>query len=195
LVEKLNCESKADRTIKIIEIVCGSLIGRLARSKDGFIAMLLKRDEAMRNVLKVLAFVSDDAERAGVHFAAELEPGPLFVLSKWNHLTSFCEQVEQHEKLKKCVGLNLDIAHWSLAAILPKYLLSQDPEAVKVLSRVVHAHISDHDKGHLGDVPLGDVHSDDSYFQGWLNVLVHKVKSVNKESLPFSGFVSLELEA
>ena len=126
----------------------------------------------------------------------ELEPGPLYVLNDLNAIRLMQPQLEKHG-LHELVGWNLDIAHWALAGIKLRDI------DYDVFSRIVHAHISDHAYGHLGDLPVGRAglgicgtgRQNVAGFAPWLHLLRCCASRPPNTGLPFSGYVSVELEA
>ena len=123
--------------------------------------------------------------------ALELEPGPLYALRNWGSLQRLCQVLDsRRDGIGGVVGLNLDVAHWSLAEIDPKKVL----DSKVVLRRILHAHASDHGRGHFGDVEVGTIHGRE-HFASWLNVVQQAARIQETDLPPRSGYVSIELEA
>lgn len=128
-----------------------------------------------------------------VFLALELEPGPLFIVNDGESLLTFCQMANDHESaaVRQTLGVNLDIPHWGfLTDISPEWLNLRSNRPI--LDRVIHAHISDHSKGHFCDAVLGSHHSR-SAFEPWLQLLATQVPT-NGVGPRFSGYVALELE-
>jgi sugar phosphate isomerase/epimerase len=188
--------------VKIVEVVGGSLAEGIwpaidSEQKTLYVANLMSRSEAISRLLTSLREVRTEAQRADITLAIELEPGPLFVMHDWDALKSLCDALDARENmdLSPTVGLNLDIAHWSLAGITPKMIES----APSVLNRIVHCHISDHGRGHFGDVAIARI-NDNLWFEEWLRlvkrVALNGQKRRQNRLLPyFCGSISIELEA
>jgi hypothetical protein len=71
--------------------------------------------------------------------------------------------------------------------------------APSVLNRIVHCHISDHGRGHFGDVAIARI-NDNLWFEEWLRlvkrVALNGQKRRQNRLLPyFCGSISIELEA
>ena len=127
-----------------------------------------------------------------VYLALELEPGPLYCIRNKGTLGDFCRAIQDDPLLSPVVGVNLDISHYRLARITPREVL----DCRLVRNRIVHAHISGHHRcGHLGDLPLLDL-NDEKDFLPWLELLETANAGNRPADLPpFSGHVSLEMEA
>jgi hypothetical protein len=151
------------------------------------IEMFLKRLEVVAG--KAVAF-------PGVQLAVELEPGPLFVIAEHESLLRFCSRLEMgpYPNCRRTVGVNLDIPHWAfLSGINLKQI--NDPTYSLVRGRIIHAHISDHSKGHFCDHVVG-LHHARKEFIPWLSFLKNLVAENRRPDSPrFSRFVSCEMEA
>lgn len=198
-------KSKYEHPIHTIEMVAGSMIsgtwpGILKKSyhlheKDRYVyvANLVNREEAISFLLDNIAPVAEKALKADINLAIELEPGPYFVLNDWDALKTFCNKLdlEKYKRISPAMGLNLDIAHWTLADIPVKELAMNE----KVYKRIVHCHISDHHgHGHFADTSIGLI-NEPSLFRAWLELIA----SLNKERASnypkFHSTVAIELEA
>lgn len=166
--------------------------GTSRESEKVFVANRLDRDEAFKRLLDALRGVAGKAGKAHIRLALELEPGPLYALDTWDALTHLCGMIAGDDLLAPVVGLNLDIAHWRLAGIPLDKLLGADGTCV--LRRICHAHISDHGAGHFGDVELGLI-TPLRELQPWVEILEQRAAQNSRGAPPFSGFLSLELEA
>ncbi|MFO1491747.1 MAG: TIM barrel protein [Kiritimatiellia bacterium] len=148
--------------LSVIELVAGNLT-------EDFHALNYSHDDAQATIrlwepqqaFDILLSALNDvmqikfAGESNLRLAIELEPGPFFALKNQAALSLLVKSIkeyEDHELLpKNRVGLNLDIAHWSLAGLGP------DDIPGSVGKRILHAHISDHGIGHLGDAGVGTV--------------------------------------
>jgi sugar phosphate isomerase/epimerase len=202
---RLAARLKETHPVSTIEIVAGSLIDGVwpatdrkvqdRRQRKVYVANRLPPEAALERLLEALRPIAEDAGEAGLQFALEFEPGPLFVLGKWCSLKRLCRMLTTRENrdLSPVLGVNLDVAHFTLGDITPEEVLAERA----VYDRIAHCHVSDHGKGHFGDLPLGTVHSKD-HFSKWVQ-FVRLVAAESKQRgahLPkFSGFISTELEA
>jgi hypothetical protein len=137
-----------------------------------------------------------------LRLAVELEPGPLYVLNTSDALKTLQDEIAA-KPLAGIAGFNLDIAHWQLAQLRADHL----GNCSNFLEHVVHAHISDHAKGHFGDVPIGDlgfelntgtaIEERLSPFRQWLDLLANAWFGANSNDRPYrkSDYVSIEMEA
>ena len=167
------------------------------------VANVLTASQAVDQLHDGLLRVVEHARASGVELtpiALELEPGPLFVLSDLAQMRSLCRRLDApNSPLGPFVGFNLDVAHWSIAGIDPGSLERGAPD---VFRRVIHAHISDHGRGHFGDAVLGHVglglrKNGLREFGPWID-LIRRIADRNGQAdgrPPFSGLVSVELEA
>lgn len=145
-----------------------------------------------------------------LRIAFELEPGPLYLLDGPASIVRFCQLIENHEDplIKKHVGFNLDVAHWWLKEIEPRFLeepfqylkdtatnidpmIFDNPEP-NLKSRIFHSHISGHSRrAHFGDISISLMSEEDKVkYVYWLAAL----SKLQRDS-GFSGYVSLEFEA
>ncbi|MGB2807321.1 MAG: TIM barrel protein [Sedimentisphaerales bacterium] len=186
---------------RTVEIVAGSLfegtwrgkrhaLSKHTKTETVYVANLVRREEAINSLLANLRLVIRQAEIGNVQIAIELEPGPYFVVNSFPVLEDLCKQL-QGDSIFSCVGLNLDIAHWSISGITPDKVRKSDI----VRKRIVHCHIADHGKGHFSDVAIGRIH-DFTYFKEWVDLLGFISKELREKSFPgFSGGIAIELEA
>jgi hypothetical protein len=153
----------------------------------------------------------------------ELEPGGNFVLGDNTSLEQMFTMVTEDDPFSQFLGINLDISHWTLVGIEPRMLI--DPRrrdkkrARAILGRISHAHISDVALAHFGDAPLGELSgyyraSLDgsrngpwgtldvftqcySRYKPWFDLIAHAraLKSKDDRLPPYSGYISIELEA
>jgi hypothetical protein len=108
----------------------------------------------------------------------------------------------QYRELSPVIGFNLDIPHWAFlcsdhaGGILRRLQRRDQPSPI--FRRIVHAHVSDHAKGHFGDNAIGAIHPLER-FQPWFHLLRRRLReaaaSPDARRPGFSGFVSVELEA
>lgn len=199
LVDRMPTELKLnDRTV--IEIVGGSLLNGIwpgtftdtdSKIYDSrvYIAKVRRFPEALSSLMKSLEEIAEEARKAKVILALELEPGPLYVLGNMADLETTCQYISMNDRLKDVVGVNLDIAHW---AFLENVAPEKVPELVR--DRIVHAHISDHAPGgHFGDSELFTFH-EVAIFEKWICFLENIFLRNDRNALPYSGFVSTEME-
>jgi sugar phosphate isomerase/epimerase len=194
----------------VIEIVSGSCINgicpgrsnefshvpdRVRPNEHVFLASLMSDDQAVQNLVRNIELsyhLLSDAERdAVIPLAIELEPGPLFVCRNRESLIAICEELKRSQ-VSHCVGMNLDISHWRLSQSIMAGDLERSHPAV--FERIVHGHISgQHPAGHFGDIGLREYGKAVDYVP-WLDLLGRRATK-DHGGVPFSGFVSLELEA
>ncbi|PWU14406.1 MAG: hypothetical protein C5B50_17670 [Verrucomicrobia bacterium] len=205
---------KKGHRVRTVEMVGGSLIGGVWLGyKDGpdgaenmYVANIETRRAGLRRLVKRLVPIAEEACRCesyvsskrkrlrteAITLALEMEPGPLFILGDLGQLREFVRMVEEDPVLTKVVGLNLDIPHWGILGRIPVEQVRADP---RLFQRIVHAHISDHAQGHFGDNVLGAINPLDE-FENWVGLLKERHQMLPDDSrLPFSGYVSMELEA
>ena len=207
----------------IVEIVCGSVIdpcwcGRcldpqsldpqsshpprchVTSRKD-------KLDILLDSLTKVVDGVTtDDDPDPKFAFSLEIEPGESYVLNSHiaRHdeggdplLKMLFDAVDASDKLRYRVGLNLDIAHMRIAGIPADALRPY-------MSRIAHAHISDHPRLHTRDQVPGSWTSTsqiDSDYLPYTTLLIDRALDAGtteatgqKNKLPYSFSFSLELE-
>lgn len=204
---------KLEHPVKTIELVGGSLIDgvwpariKLPKGTDlTYVANILSPRKAITRLLKRLKPIALEALKCDgytardgalrttdkITLAVEMEPGPLFTLAGEGQLRTFASAVEADKLLRQVVGLNLDLPHWALLARLSVEDARRDP----LFERIVHAHLSDHGRGHFGDNVLEVVHQN-SVFEPWIGLLKERNLLPPSDKYPaFSGYVSLELEA
>lgn len=196
-----------DRTI--VQLVAGSVIDQFrvvkekrttrfhvgAGDSDSLIGLVLMRLNECLSAAQAKGSV--DLNR--IRIALELEPGPLFLLRDKKTLEKFTHEIEnsKSEIIKKCIGFNLDIAHWWLS----RDLKSANVLSEQVRSRIFGAHIAGHSpRGHFGDLGLAKLvaraaidpiaKSQLDAYMGWLAALADEKLTPNS-----STHVSIELEA
>ena len=200
---------QADQPRTVVQIVVGNVIDRFhvddsqdaprftvsARDRDALTRVVLNR---LSNCLKKIQ-VGFGIELDRLKVALEVEPGPLYLLRNKESLDAFAKAIKGHrcEYVKKCIGFNLDIAHWCLCGDLK--CNEELPDYIR--ERIFGAHISGHSpRGHFGDwglwqlalrAQVNDIAKDqlDAYL-GWLKLLANEDKTPNA-----SRYVSIELEA
>jgi hypothetical protein len=196
--------------VRVIEVVSGSRIdgvwlgretGRRLRwpARPGCFANRMGDPESRTRLLNALEEIVGDGDvglrpSEGISLAIELEPGQQYCLKSWLTLVDLGEALDHRPRLSPVLGFCLDIAHWNVAGVKPKDL--EDSASVK--SRIVHAHISGHHRcGHLGDVPFSQRKRLEDYedYLEWLQLLSGLSRKGRPGRPPFSGFISLELEA
>lgn len=211
---------KDGHPLKTIEIVAGTLVdgiwhGRSLIEKDpkeaeAYIANRMSEVLARHNLQAALVSLAAEIQNAEVQIALELEPGPLYLLRDWKTLVAMSDMLDADPILSPLVGLNLDIAHWTLAGLSGIMLGGSEPtesafekqersefesQVERIRRRVVHAHISDHGRGHFGDVRVCDI-TEDHKFGRWLKLLQEIADTPRDVGHPsFDRMLSIELEA
>lgn len=182
-------------SISVIELVGGSSTDGVWPFLDsqsgviGYSVRKLRLNESVNRLIGTLLPLSDLLWEAKIRLALESEPGPLFALDDLDSIVGFVESLGSpfSRDLWPSVGLNLDIAHWSL---INRFSLSE-VIAAGLMEKVFHAHISKHSKGHFGDCAI-----DSEVFQEagpWIQFL--EGMTVQARYPDFSGVLSLEYEA
>lgn len=203
LAQRFNQE--AEWQIRAIELVCGSRIAgvEFEEDRDRLISTLIPREQTSNTLEKLIdglqATVADQDQEKVVPYSLELEPGSMFLVNSAESITHIAELLAESPS----IGFNLDLSHYSLAGLLQQddmgafYLndaLTKNKAFETFRRHIVHAHISDSsEKGHLGDLPFGSIHSED-YFRNQIQFLKTLI-SQGDSALPFSNHLSLELEA
>ena len=165
-----------------------------AKSDKVLVVNTLTKESAIERLLLRLDGVSKSAKKHGIYLAVSMEPGPLFAIGDWDSLALFCDKIESSsESIRSNVGLNLDIPHWAFLSNITIRKVEGNPN---VKNRIVHAQISDHNRGHCSDAILGTFHDSEEYLP-WLSLLKKLAANItipNKTCLPYSGFISCEHE-
>jgi hypothetical protein len=200
-------QSKQRSAIKYIEIVAGTRATGLWPGKKFherkntkeqiFVANLLSEDDVIENLVSNLEIISCNVPDSQIIWSLEMEPGPLFAMNSWEAIDRLIDRLDASDLLRTSVGINLDIAHWRMAFVNNRS--STDHKVVhriensKIFSRISHGHISGHSLlGHFGDLDLRTLNSPGDYLP-WINLLNKRVRT--KSPVPFSGYLSLELES
>jgi sugar phosphate isomerase/epimerase len=183
--------------VRALELVGGSQVDGLWMGGDRyggkhFVINRLTPALAIERLMRRLQPVCEVALETGIPIALELEVGPLFTVSSLASLQQVSDFIHAQgtDAHRRTLGFNLDIAHWAfLAQISP-----QDVAGLQsVRERIVHAHISDHSKGHFGDGVVGEF-SARGEFEQWLELLSQVGENRSPELPQFSGCVSVEYE-
>lgn len=196
-----------------IELVAGSRIqGRWsAKVRNNptpcFAVNRISATDAYELLLERLMPVAQLAgQHRNIQLAIELEPGPLFAVNSPNALSTICRLIRSKyadTAIQKVVGFNFDLPHWAFLNDVPLgWLLGikncgvlTPTEGAEVRMRIVHAHISDHYRGHFCDNVIGVNHSDQEFSQ-WLKFLEYVMGEHRENGFPqYSNFVSCEMEA
>jgi sugar phosphate isomerase/epimerase len=184
----------------VLEMVGGSSVDGLWLGEDVdrdkvYVVNRVGMELAIARLMTRLTPVAELALEHGVRLALEMEPGPLFSIGDWRSLLMFCSALEADKgSLNSVVGLNLDIAHWALLSGISTDAVRQNP---CVLNRIIHAHISDHSRGHCSDAIPSMFHSAEEFLP-WCRLLVDIMNSRppnGPNGLPYSGYISCELES
>lgn len=186
--------------LPIVEFVCGSLLDpcncRSCAASPGRATCFLsdqgqKLDLLCASLRDVVRRVRAAKPGASFYLAAELEPGPTYVLRDRDSLARAMAAVGQDAELRPHVGLNLDVAHMRIARVSAGDL---EPYA----DRILHGHICDHPGMHTRDQVPGTHTALDQRggeFIPYLRLLVNRCNTPGgPEALPFSGACALELE-
>jgi len=193
---------KSGTTPFVIELVSGSNLHGVweAQTQQGpYLAVnRLEQFSAIELLLDRLLPIAKFANTGvPIQLALELEPGPLFSIRDRSSLLYLCSHLaasSSNPDLRKIVGLNLDIPHWAFLSDIPlDWLRGNEGEVVR--NRIIHAHISDHSKGHFCDNTIRVFHSA-ADFEGWIDFLHELAVQPRPGDCPnFSGFISCEMEA
>jgi sugar phosphate isomerase/epimerase len=194
--------------MSVIELVTGSAMQGILFQKDErektrkYFVKRQPREQIMERLLDNLELAVESAPLGSesVLLALELEPGPCFLVNNWQSLQKLSERLKRRGNLSRRVGFNLDVGHWRIAKITP----NQVNESEDIKNRLIHAHLSAHHRcAHFGDAPLAsDQMTPDGNGDDELIPWFHLLRSIyegngnpDAESLPFSGHISIELEA
>lgn len=179
-----------------VEIVSGSVVDGLwlGKTRNGTATYIVNRlDEQesisrlVDNLQPVVKFAVD--RNSPIRLAVELEPGPLFNLNSRESLLTFCNLLQaKGADFKRVVGLNLDIPHWSYLANISATWVEEHP---LILDRIIHAHISDHSRGHFCDLEAMVFHGSSDLIP-WLRLLAKRAN--NPQAPEFSNFIACEME-
>jgi len=184
----------------IIEFVCGSLLDpcacvRCQGLQHGATCYIssqnLKLELLIDSLNRVVQAVQQQFPGRRFFLAAELEPGPTYVVRDEDSLRLFLEAVKRDASLHAHVGLNLDVAHMRIAGVRPEFLGGYS-------SRILHSHICDHPGMHTRDQQVGSwtfIDRRSGEFNRYLRLLVKRMNTpMEEEALPYSGACALELE-
>ncbi|QDV71865.1 apurinic/apyrimidinic endonuclease family protein [Botrimarina mediterranea] len=188
----------------IVELVAGSRVTSLFKSNgstDHYSMSYEAEEVALDNFVENLRRSIGDLESSvsGVAWAVELEPGPLFTVNGIEALEAFCARLDIDPVLNERVGVNLDVSHLRMTCVQGSGGADERVSAARVrdspiFRRIVHAHISGHSqKAHFGDRALSLKGSRATYGP-WIALLAQRA-GMRDGPIPFSGYVSLELEA
>jgi sugar phosphate isomerase/epimerase len=191
---------KLGHPVHVVELVAGSSIDGVTVAKpmeSEQKSFLLKRRAKSVATMTLIERLQPIAELAlsgdkPLYLALEMEPGPLFTIGSFDDIVKFAAALDNiaGTPAGRVVGFNLDIPHWAfLAGTQAGQVMSQP----SVFKRILHAHICDHGKGHYGDAELGLIHSKKD-FDPWLDLLRQRSSQSESGALPFSKFVTLEME-
>jgi sugar phosphate isomerase/epimerase len=182
-------------TVRFVELVAGSRIDGLWPGRDlitkenVYVANYSTREISVDRFFKNLQPITDynNTLSRPVYLSVEMEPGPIYTLGNMKTLELFCNKLKDNstsDTTKKFLGYNLDIAHW---AFLSTGLTPEILDRPEIGGRIVHAHISDHFKGHFCDNAVSSIHTQADFFP-WLQKL-SKLKGQF-----YQGFLSCEME-
>ncbi|TWU00474.1 hypothetical protein Pla108_14250 [Botrimarina colliarenosi] len=188
----------------VVELVAGSRVTSLFKSNgaaDRYSMSYENEEVALDNFVENLRLTIGElrASISGVAWAVELEPGPLFTINGIESLEAFCARLDNDPLLNDRVGVNLDISHLRMTCVQGVAGIDERVSAARVrdspiFRRIVHAHISGHcQKAHFGDRALSLKDSRATYGP-WIALLAQRA-GIRNAPIPFSGYVSLELEA
>lgn len=186
----------------VIELVTGSRLHGVWRAEtdDGpvFAVNRLNEEEAINLLLEGIESVARFAQNGdAIQLALEQEPGPLFTINNRSSLLALCEALNNpaYAHISKSVGINLDVPHWAFLSDVNLDWLQDSKQAEIIRNRIIHAHISDHGKGHFCDNAIAVVHGEEE-FQKWIDFLGKLSLQPRPANCPaYSGFISCEMEA
>ena len=191
----------SENKIRVVEMVGGNLISkqklislpRADKTGQFAAASVLCKEEATRRILdaleKLVKDIPDD-----ISIALELEPGPLAIVSGWDDFVRVAKDIKARHTLKNRVGFNCNVANWSLGDISLQDINNDlHKTSPQVAAHILHAHVSDFGKGHLGDLDPMAV-NDKTFFIAWLHNICRAYTAAKENGLNPSGHVSLELE-
>jgi len=206
LARELNLNKVDD--IRTIEIVAGSRIEGLVPVKYSSeaisLGVRLTDTKYFKRVERRLARLCNAVRRIGIDnlaFAIGVEPGPLFALNNIQNVRRF-RDILSTDPIQGMVGFNIDIPHCILAGIRPSDVFGDS----SIRDLICHFHISDHGIGHLADAVVGDCAFNACVatpaekmrrFQTWINEanMLAEKRAITAPQMPFSGMVSVEIEA
>lgn len=171
-----------------LEIVAGSRFKGVAppdpdKSSDEYSVNVISKEHgfkllkiALNRLAKKIDLEEDiDSE---IKVSLEMEPGIFKLFGKPQDAFVIFEQCCIH---RETIGFNLDIGHWSgICGVSVSDIKTGSFKRIK--DRFFSAHISDHEKAHFGDMPIGSVVGKD-IIRKWLSFC-------ENENIP----VSVELE-
>lgn len=203
--------------VHVVEAVCGSLIEQLSpvvadtgsQSEATWEVALDEHRAVFKRLLDSLKAVWGKLEaeprtfRASLRppsyppVALELEPGLCFALRGERSLKLLTELLDSpyYSTLRTKVGFNLDMAHFAIAGVKPETVRN----LTSLRDRILHVHASGfHPKAHFGDCVPSDENLE--ALGPWFEFVRDLDSSTGRqlrsaESAPFSGCVSIELEA
>jgi sugar phosphate isomerase/epimerase len=198
LLRLIGALNQLGHPVNVIELVGGSVVDGLwrGRTKSGvetYVVNRMNSDACLQRLFAGIRTVSEFIVENGLstRIALELEPGPLFNFSGREALLRFCQMINSDVATSSTVGFNLDLPHWCfLAGIDLAWLRTQS----SILDRIAHAHVSDHSSGHFSDAEPYLFHGA-SDIGPWLRFLgtLPSLKT-KKPAIPYSGYISCELE-
>ena len=159
-----------------------------------------KLDVLLDNLVEVCTTAEQHEECVGRPWslALELEPGITYLLNGEASLEMLHQKLKKRGRasskdaiLKRHVGLNLDVAHYSIAGV-PVGIIE------KLRSIIIHGHICDTPGMHTRDLPVGkwtSASDPSSATRQMLEILSSEAQKQRSRSMPsMSRCVSLELE-
>jgi sugar phosphate isomerase/epimerase len=212
LIELAHYLRENGQNTRVVELVAGSRVRGLPTPMEDMHSVSIyhpveARNQLIENLRNVVSKFAD----LQVLLSLELEPGPFFVLGDSEGLLDLANRINEHEnwlhdwekdrdlgkKRSSRIGFNLDVSHWNIAGIDPEWIRSEMAKPIR--SRITHAHVGGHHRAaHFGDAPLVDDNG------MWINPLgdlrpwVEILEQLGSEAdrpVPFSGHISLEIEA
>lgn len=151
-----------------------------------------------------------------VYLAAEMQPGPFYVLGDFVRMRAYCDALddrlqavgEAQRSLGMVGAVNLDLPHWAQLGVRDFREPAHQPIRVaevrqsSVYGRLGHAHVSDHGHGHFCDNVLeshtGDVRA---VFGPWVDLVRERVAADagletkrSQHPVRCSGVIAVELE-
>lgn len=199
---------QSHRPQAVVQMVAGSVLDQFRLTVKGdeqrFSVSTRERTSLIGLVLDRLSACLNAAKDKGVNtnrlrVALELEPGPLYLLQNKDCLEEFSKAIDDHEcpLVNRCVGFNLDIAHWWLC----RTLRTEKDVSKDIRNKIFGGHIAGHSpRGHFGDYGLTNLakrakrdhlaEEQLNAYQMWLRFLSDETKTPKA-----AGHVSLEFEA
>ena len=155
---------------------------RYVNPKDCFEALEASLKDIVTASNKIFTASGSGSKAAPPFLAIELEPGVSKLLNSEKAINKLASVVKRFPN----VGLNLDIGHMQIIGINPERFFRS-----RLVSRIVHVHISDNANSHFADLCVTSYHGSEIFSQ-WLDALR---SHISQDRGMFQGYVSIEMEA